>query len=146
MRSNRRLATLMTLVALAAGLAVAAPADAQGVVADPETWMYPQEAVDQRAPVNGCGSQGDDGVDVPDDWRGTSFTDACNWHDRCYGTKGLSQGYCDRGMLARSRDACAGDGRLQPRADAIVQLGSQGYFRHEEQALPALPQGFGHGV
>lgn len=144
MRSNRRLATLMTLVALAAGLAVAAPADAQGVVADPETWMYPQEAVDQRAPVNGCGSQGDDGVDVPDDWRGTSFTDACNWHDRCYGTKGLSQGYCDRGMLARSRDACAGDSICRGIAKVyflgVATFGGEPYRQGQQAACDRDPR------
>jgi hypothetical protein len=101
------LALLGTLTVLAG----AGPVRAQGAaVYTPQTWMYPEEAVDQRAPVNGCGSQGDDGIDVPDQIGSVSFTDACNWHDRCYGTCGLSQGYCDRGMLAKTREACGDDG------------------------------------
>jgi hypothetical protein len=69
--------------------------------------LYPPDIVDPEAPVNGCGSQGENGTDVPDSFLGiVSFTPACDWHDRCYGTKGLSQGYCDRGMLAKNLNAC----------------------------------------
>lgn len=106
-------ALLGTGLALTSGLLLtsappAAAAGSSGVMADSDWWPYPDEAVDPRAPVNGCGSQGEDGTDVPDEWFGTSFTDACNWHDRCYGTKGHSQSYCDLGMWQRSMAACDG--------------------------------------
>jgi hypothetical protein len=69
-------------------------------------WLFPPDAVDDRAPVNGCGSQGDDGIDVPDQIGYASFTPACDWHDQCYGTKGLSQACCDLGMLDKTVSAC----------------------------------------
>lgn len=108
---TRRLGFTVFAIAIAmigASLAMSVPVDAQSGAA-PSDWAYPDDHVDQRAPVNGCGSQGEDGVDVPDQIGSTSFTPACNWHDRCYGTKGLSRSYCDRGMLAKNLDAC-GDG------------------------------------
>jgi ankyrin repeat protein len=111
--AQQRIAFVVALLLVGTALVAvgAGPVRAQGAaVLTPQTWMYPEEAVDQRAPVNGCGSQGDDGIDVPDQIGSVSFTDACNWHDRCYGTCGLSQGYCDRGMLAKTRDACGDDG------------------------------------
>lgn len=105
MSVHRRPVIILALAVLASLLAPAPLAGAQSGDTWVERW-YPEDIVDSRAPVNGCGSQGDDGIDVPDVWFGVSFTDACNWHDQCYGTKGLSQGYCDRGMWARASQAC----------------------------------------
>lgn len=70
---------------------------------------YPDRVVDPRGTVNGCGSQGENGTDVPDEWFGVSFTEACDWHDLCYGTEGIPKQYCDDGMLARNLEACGDD-------------------------------------
>lgn len=45
-------------------------------------------------PVNGCGAQG--GIfDPPDHFGNFSFHGACNAHDACYGTCGISKSSCD---------------------------------------------------
>lgn len=103
--ASTRLALMATVVLLAGLVPVPGAAGAQTLADEP----YPNDIVDPRASTNGCGSQGADGTDVPDDWFGVSFTPACDWHDQCYGTKGLSQSYCDRGMLEKNLEAC-GDG------------------------------------
>lgn len=113
---------LVALVVLTAPLVVYEPSPAAAQVVRGTEWAFPDSSVDQRAPVNGCGSQGDDGVDVPDQIGQVSFTDSCNWHDRCYGTKGLSRSYCDRGMLHRTFDAC-GDGALCRKIAVVYYLG-----------------------
>lgn len=68
--------------------------------------------------TNGCGTYG--GLFVPDFLVspiqaavalafGPVFTDACNWHDYCYGSIHLSKNYCDTTlegmMVAGARDA-----------------------------------------
>jgi hypothetical protein len=99
---------------------------------------FPDGVVDDRASVNGCGSQAPGAVDVPDDWFGVSFTPSCDWHDQCYGTKGLTQDYCDRGMLARTVVACDGGVRCLGVAGAyylgVQQLGEDAYIQGQLQA------------
>ncbi|MGA9279406.1 MAG: hypothetical protein WBV89_20830, partial [Ilumatobacter sp.] len=125
MRSLRLLMATMACLAVVIPVFVSAPetaeaatAVAQGGLLDPfqplDPAAFPDAQVDPRAPANGCGSQGADGIDVPDDGLGISFTPACNWHDRCYGTKGLGKEYCDAGMAAKAREACTGSS--SPRA------------------------------
>ena len=53
--------------------------------------------------MNGCGAEG--GADVPDFFVGAPqfgpvFTDACDSHDRCYGTLGASKAQCDSNLNA----------------------------------------------
>ena len=139
---SRTLLVLLALSVVVSGLAVASPAAGQFTL--PEGVNFPDEVVDNRAPANGCGSQGDDGTDVPDEVPGASFTDACNWHDRCYGTKGLSQSYCDYGMLARTRQACDGALVCNMAADvyylAVAALGEGPYRDGQEAACPDEPR------
>lgn len=62
---------------------------------------------DPAATVNGCGSQGAEGIDVPDSFFGlVSFTEACDRHDRCYGTEGMTREACDDQMLEDTLEAC----------------------------------------
>ena len=139
---TRMLPAVLALIVAISGLAVASPA--VGQVTLPEGVSFPDDVVNRRAPANGCGSQGDDGVDVPDEVPGASFTDACNWHDRCYGTKGLSQSYCDYGMLARTRLACDGAIGCNLAADvyylAVAALGEGPYRDGQEAACPDEPR------
>lgn len=101
---------------------------------------------DPDATANGCGSQGADGIDVPDSFLGiVSFTDACDEHDACYGTEGMSRSACDEEMLRDTLEACglvpgcasmavayylgvrAGGG--QPYADGQVDARSRNFSR-----------------
>ncbi len=62
---------------------------------------------DPAASMNGCGSQGADGIDVPDSFLGiVDFGDACDKHDACYGTEGMSRSACDEQMLRDTLEAC----------------------------------------
>ena len=102
----------ITLVVLTAALIAPSPASAQqSPVEEASEWLFPDDAVDERAPVNGCGSQLPGSFDPPDEFLfpgndHISFNDACNWHDRCYGTKGLPRSYCDLGMYSRMVGKC----------------------------------------
>jgi hypothetical protein len=114
--------------------------------------LYPPDIVDKEAPVNGCGSQGPDGVDVPDSFLGiVSFTPACDWHDQCYGTKGLSRGYCDRGMLAKNLSACGPIGGCAQMAISyfagLAIVGGQPYRDGQQEACEREERrrGRGHG-
>jgi len=66
-----------------------------------------EDFYDPEASVNGCGSQGAEGIDVPDSYLGVvSFTEACNRHDQCYGTEGMTRETCDAQMLEDTLEAC----------------------------------------
>lgn len=137
-------AALVLVAGVSVSVAVPEPASAAtGEISQAHTWLYPDDVVDQRASVNGCGSQGDDGVDVPDDWFGVSFTESCDWHDRCYGTKGLSQAYCDRGMLHRTKDACGSNWPCSRMADVyylgVSMFGGDPYREGQQAACDRDP-------
>lgn len=142
----RRVAAAVLVALVGSSLVAVSPLGAQGggVVAGPSDWAYPEDGVDQRAPVNGCGSQGADGVDVPDQFGDVSFTPACNWHDRCYGTKGLSQSYCDRGMLAKNLDACGDRGGCRAIAKVyylgVAAFGGDPYREGQQLACDRDPR------
>lgn len=71
--------------------------DCSKVVLDPDYTPSP----------NGCGSAG--GPPVPDNPTGcsdTSFLDACNAHDTCYGTCGNNKDICDSGFLDAMLAVC----------------------------------------
>lgn len=86
------------LIVLMLGVVVVLPAAPVGAQ---DIEMYPDSAVDPAASANGCGPAGWGWV-VPE----MGFTPACDWHDRCYGTLGLPQGYCDDGMYERAKKIC----------------------------------------
>ncbi len=142
MKTRRPISVVLALVVLATGLITAVPAGAQSTWA-PTSW-YPDHVVDDRAPVNGCGSQGDDGIDVPDVWFGVSFTEACNWHDKCYGTKGLTQGYCDQGMWFKTMSACAGNPNCISMANVyylgVAIAGGKPYREGQQEACEREPR------
>lgn len=137
-KASLRVAAVLVGLLYALYLLLPLPAGAQADI-DP----YPEDIVDPRAPVNGCGSQGEDGTDVPDDWFGSSFTGACNWHDRCYGTKGLSQSYCDRGMFDKTIRECAGDERCEAVATVyyvgVSTFGGDPYRAGQEAGCDRTP-------
>jgi ankyrin repeat protein len=113
--------------------------------------MFPADFVDAAAPTNGCGSQGADGIDVPDDWFGTSFTPACDWHDQCYGTKGATQSYCDLGMLDKSKRACDGGSACEQIAKVyflgVATFGGEPFRQGQIEACDRTPHlpGRAHG-
>lgn len=113
-RTVRRLLRICAVCVVVAGVMPSPVARVAAIPPDAveafEQLTFSDNLVDGGAVANGCGSQGADGIDVPDEWFGTSFTPACDWHDRCYGTVGMSQGYCDLGMLAKNVVACQGFG------------------------------------
>jgi hypothetical protein len=149
-----RLLTLVATFFVSGGTSIylaTEPAQAQQVPTLVDS-LYPADIVDPEATVNGCGSQGDDGIDVPDSFLGiVSFTPACDWHDQCYGTKGLSQGYCDRGMLAKSLTACGPLGGCSTMAVAyyagVSVFGGQPYREGQQDACEREERrrGRGHG-
>ena len=53
---------------------------------------------------NGCGTDG--GVPVPDGFGATSFTAACDDHDKCYGECGKDKGECDQKFGDDLANAC----------------------------------------
>ena len=64
---------------------------------------------DHTPTPNGCGPEG--GPSVPDNPTGcedTSFLDACNAHDTCYGTCGNSRAGCDSNFLDDMLEVCMG--------------------------------------
>jgi ankyrin repeat protein len=166
MHPFRRFMFVLAALAVAISLTVPAPviAVAEGtspsVAALPDPFQpldagaFPDAQVDPRAPANGCGSQGDEGIDVPDQGLGISFTSGCNWHDRCYGTKGLGKEYCDAGMAAKMREICSGS--YTPRGCnamsgvywiAVALGGAQSYLDGQEAGCNRRPadNGRAHG-
>jgi hypothetical protein len=53
---------------------------------------------------NGCGTDG--GVPVPDGFGATSFSTACDNHDKCYGKCGISKAECDQTFGDELANAC----------------------------------------
>jgi hypothetical protein len=90
--------------------------------------LYPENVVNPSAPANGCGPAGY-GEWFPDNYEMVNFTADCYWHDRCYGTKGLSQSYCDDGMVTKHRESCHRD--AQSMIVFNVQLGEREISREE---------------
>ncbi|MEN8239426.1 MAG: ankyrin repeat domain-containing protein [Actinomycetota bacterium] len=135
---------IVVLGVVAAAILWITPGEAEAQAPNPFVELadeaFPDSEVNPGAPTNGCGSQGADGVDVPDQIFDASFTPACDWHDKCYGTKGMSQAYCDTGMAAKTLAACTGSaviktcGGIAALYLAGVSLGGGDAYRDGQEA------------
>jgi hypothetical protein len=98
---------------------------------------------------NGCGPAG--GPKVPNGFGKASFLDACNKHDRCYGTCRSNRRLCDERFGRRLRRACTntyGEGtrkrarcldRAESYHDAVIALGSVAYADAQSEACQCCP-------
>jgi hypothetical protein len=91
------LLAVLTLTGLSAGVAAASGPYRE----DPTDGLATAEFIEP----NGCGA-GVLAVIIPNQPGGFNFTDACNFHDRCYGTIGKTQQECDLAFYNGMQAAC----------------------------------------
>lgn len=97
--------------------------------------------------VNGCGGNG--GIKVLEDFGLFNIKEACDTHDRCYGTCGKDKVNCDTGLFRDIYTICMKDGGwlLQPickriataYSGAVLILGNKYYEEGQDEACEWQP-------